>query len=164
MDSITPRPHLRPDGIPTRADLRYWTRAESMIADAVNEVETMGASIALTDAVTLLGKARDRVADHVEQYEPPPAPPPSGSGVAMSDEGCVHDTQLFTYCLACRAERAEAALADCRREVDWYGSRAADLARYLSMKPPLIKAVEAVTTELVIDAGKRAAIAKGKPE
>lgn len=36
------------------------------IRAAMYEVEKADASIALTDAVTLLGKARDRVADHVE--------------------------------------------------------------------------------------------------
>lgn len=65
-DHACPRPHLRPDGIPTRIDLRYLTPAELAIRAAMYEVEKAGASIALTDAVTLLGKARDRVADHVE--------------------------------------------------------------------------------------------------
>lgn len=61
-----PRPHLRDDGIPTRADIRFWSDAERAIATAMRAVEDAGASLALTDAVILLGKARDRVADHVE--------------------------------------------------------------------------------------------------
>lgn len=67
------RPHLRPDGIPTRSDMRYWTPAELAIWEAMGAVEAAGASPALTDALNLLIKARDRVADHVEGM---PAPPP----------------------------------------------------------------------------------------
>jgi hypothetical protein len=62
-----PRPHLRSDGIPTRIDSQWQTIAEKAIGDAMQAVENMGASIALTDAVTFLSKARDRVADHVER-------------------------------------------------------------------------------------------------
>lgn len=61
-----PRPKTRPDGWPTRADLQWLTEAERAIRDAVGVVEGVGASIALTDAVILLGEARRRVADHVE--------------------------------------------------------------------------------------------------
>ena len=61
------RPKLRPDGFPTRCD-RYWkTPAELAIDDAMEAVERHGGgSLKLTEAVTLLGKARDCVADHVE--------------------------------------------------------------------------------------------------
>lgn len=61
-----PRPSKRPDGIPTRCDMNWMTEAELSILSATRSVEAAGASIALTDAVTLLAKARDRVADHVE--------------------------------------------------------------------------------------------------
>lgn len=61
-----PRPLARPDGIPTRIDMSWMTDAERAIMDAVQAVEKAGASPALTEAVTLLTKARDRVADHVE--------------------------------------------------------------------------------------------------
>lgn len=64
--SITPRPEKRPDGIPTRIDRNWHTSTEEAITKAMYEVENMGGSAALTDAVTLLSKARDRVADHVE--------------------------------------------------------------------------------------------------
>jgi hypothetical protein len=43
--------------------------AELAITEAMHAVEKAGASIALTDAVILLGKARDRVADHEEGIE-----------------------------------------------------------------------------------------------
>lgn len=62
-----PRPARRPDNIPTRIDLNWLTLAELAIVTATAEVERAGASVALTDAVTLLAQARDRVADHVEQ-------------------------------------------------------------------------------------------------
>ena len=60
------RPHKRPDGWPTRAATEYWSAAERAIQDAANVVERSGGSPALTDAVMLLAKARDRVADHME--------------------------------------------------------------------------------------------------
>lgn len=61
-----PRPRNRPDGVPTRCDMQWMTAAERAIVDAMRVVEAAGGSIALTDAVTLLSKARDRVADHIE--------------------------------------------------------------------------------------------------
>lgn len=60
------RPAKRPDGIPTRADRQWMAEAELAIICAVDAVEKAGASAALTDAVTLLSRARERVADHVE--------------------------------------------------------------------------------------------------
>jgi hypothetical protein len=60
------RPAKRPDGIPTRIDLHWLTPAEIAICDAMTAVEAAGGSRALTDAITLLAQARDRVADHVE--------------------------------------------------------------------------------------------------
>ena len=64
------RPHLRPDGVPTRIDLRWMTGAERAISDAMSLVENAGGSPALTDALTLLARACSRVADHVEGREP----------------------------------------------------------------------------------------------
>jgi hypothetical protein len=49
-----------------------------------------------------------------------------------------------------RAERAEAEVA----RLTWYKSRADDIVRYLSMKPPQITAVEAVIAELTLRAAK----------
>jgi hypothetical protein len=60
------RPAKRPDGLPTRIDIQWMTPAEVAIRNAMLAVENAGGSVALTDAVTLLSKARDRVADHVE--------------------------------------------------------------------------------------------------
>lgn len=60
------RPAKRPDGLPTRIDKQWKTPAEIAIDEAMIAVEGAGASVALTDAVTMLSKARDRVADHVE--------------------------------------------------------------------------------------------------
>lgn len=60
------RPVRRHDGIPTRADMQWMTPAELAIREAIQAAEAAGASVALTDAVTLLSKAQDRVADHVE--------------------------------------------------------------------------------------------------
>lgn len=52
--------------IPRRARMDQWTPAEKAIYEAVGTVEGMGADVRLTDAVTLLGSARDRVADFVD--------------------------------------------------------------------------------------------------
>lgn len=43
-----------------------WCRAEAAIAAAVDEVEAMAADVRLTEAVVLLGRAKDRVADFVD--------------------------------------------------------------------------------------------------
>lgn len=63
------RPAKRLDGIPTRIDTNWLTAAELATREAMYAVEKAGASPALTDAVTLLSKARDRIADHVEGKE-----------------------------------------------------------------------------------------------
>lgn len=63
------RPRHRPDGVPTRIDVRWYSDAEKAIAAAMAAVEAAGASPALTDAVVLLARAKDRVADHVEGLE-----------------------------------------------------------------------------------------------
>jgi hypothetical protein len=60
------RPANRPDGIPTRIDILWMTPAELAILEAMAAVEKAGGGAALTDAVILLSKARDRVADSVE--------------------------------------------------------------------------------------------------
>ena len=52
--------------IPRRNQINRWTAAERAIAAAVNEVEAAGADVRLTDAVVLLGEARQAVADYVD--------------------------------------------------------------------------------------------------
>lgn len=49
-----------------RNDLQKMTVAEKTITEAVWEIEKMGADERLTKAQTLLGEARDLVADVVE--------------------------------------------------------------------------------------------------
>ena len=70
---------------PRRSHMQQWCEAEHKIRDAMLAVENMGADIRLTDAVCLLGAARDRVADFVDGVEgkrtfarvaPAPAPEP----------------------------------------------------------------------------------------
>jgi hypothetical protein len=63
---VPSRPHLRPDGIPSRCDLLLHTPAELAIRKAVDEVEKLGADPKLTEAANLLDMARERVADFVE--------------------------------------------------------------------------------------------------
>ena len=52
--------------IPRRAYLDRMTPAEQAIFEASNLVEMMGAHPLLTEAVVLLGQAREKVADYVD--------------------------------------------------------------------------------------------------
>lgn len=54
------------NGIPRRIRLDLSTPGELAIRAAVGIVESMGADVRLTDAVVLLGAARERVADYVD--------------------------------------------------------------------------------------------------
>lgn len=52
--------------IPRRAKVYEWCDAERAIQGAIDAVEAMAADVRLTDAVVLLGRARERVADFVD--------------------------------------------------------------------------------------------------
>lgn len=52
--------------IPRRIRLDLNTPAEKSIYDAIQEVEKAGADVKLTEAVILLGKAKDLVSDYVD--------------------------------------------------------------------------------------------------
>jgi len=52
--------------IPRRVDMQRMTAAELAILAAVDAVEAAGADVRLTDAVVLLGEARDAVSDYVD--------------------------------------------------------------------------------------------------
>lgn len=54
------------DETPRRSRMDKWTPAEHAIQNAVVVVEEAGAHPLLTDAVILLGQARDKVADYVD--------------------------------------------------------------------------------------------------
>lgn len=56
---------------PRRAQMLEWVPAEKAIHDAVQAVEAMPADPRLTDAVILLQKAKDRVADFVDKVNQP---------------------------------------------------------------------------------------------
>lgn len=68
--TTTPPPSA---GIPRRIDTRRWVPAERAIQDAVDSVERMPGDSRLTDAVILLSKARDAVADYVDAQPIEPA-------------------------------------------------------------------------------------------
>jgi hypothetical protein len=69
----TPVPPIQMvDGFPRRNRVDLATPAEKAIRDAIAAVEDAGASTALTESVTLLGRALDRLADHVERGWIPP--------------------------------------------------------------------------------------------
>lgn len=66
------------NNVPRRARLYEMTPAELAIAKCVDQVEELGAHVHLTDAVVLLGKAREKVADFVDSVPvaaPSSAPP-----------------------------------------------------------------------------------------
>jgi len=53
--------------IPRRSRLDLNTPAEKAIYDAMQEVEKLPADVKLTEAVTLLAKAKDLVSDFVDE-------------------------------------------------------------------------------------------------
>ncbi len=53
--------------IPRRIRLDLNTPAELAIYNAMQEVEKVGADVKLTEAIILLGKAKDLVADYVDE-------------------------------------------------------------------------------------------------
>lgn len=61
---------LTETGTPRRIRIDRYTPAEAAIAWALQVVEAAGAHPLLTDAVILLGQAKDRVADFVELPRP----------------------------------------------------------------------------------------------
>lgn len=83
--STTYRPHLLPDGIPSRCDYTLMSPAELAISAAMAAVEGAGASAALTHAVKLLAAARGLVADHVEGREPADSARPASAGVGVTE-------------------------------------------------------------------------------
>lgn len=89
------RPHLRPDGIPTRFDDALKSPAELAICAAIEEVERAGCSEKLTEAVLLLKKARHCVADHVE------ADPEGKNDTTTANIWVVIDSTTGTRILLC---------------------------------------------------------------
>lgn len=77
------------DDIPRRIRLDLMTPAELAIHNAMAAVENLPADPLLTEAVILLGQARDKVADFVDSTTPPDSPvpplPPPPAGVRMGD-------------------------------------------------------------------------------
>lgn len=58
------------NGIARRRQIYSYTPAELAIREALLAVEAVGADVRLTEAVVLLGKAADAVADYVERDDP----------------------------------------------------------------------------------------------
>ena len=65
MPETIPQPQYVGE-FPRRAQLQLLTPTEKCIYDAMQEVEKLGAHPSLTDVVNLLSKARERLADWVE--------------------------------------------------------------------------------------------------
>ena len=57
------------DGIPRRIRVDQYSVGEAAIHAARESVEKMGANPLLTDAVVLLSKAQEKVADYVDETE-----------------------------------------------------------------------------------------------
>jgi hypothetical protein len=60
--------------IPRRICLEKLTPAEKAIRDAMIAVEEAGGDVRLTDAITLLARAKDRVSDFVDGTASPALP------------------------------------------------------------------------------------------
>lgn len=66
MDTQTAQPKVLVDGFPRRNRIDLLTVEEKAIYDAAVMVDHMPADVRLTEAVILLGQAREKVADYVE--------------------------------------------------------------------------------------------------
>lgn len=55
---------------PRRQSLSHNTPAELAIRAAIDAVEIVGADVLLTDAVVLLGQAKDKLGDYVDKADP----------------------------------------------------------------------------------------------
>lgn len=111
------------DDIPRRVRVDLNEPAELSIRNAVEAVESMGADVRLTEAVMLLDKARNCVADFIDGV---PGDPPADPGLTVIDEISLererqiieegwtpsHDDEHF------RRELAKAAAAYCLADVD----------------------------------------------
>lgn len=98
-----------PDQIPRRCDLFRSAPAELAIRAAVDAVESMGADVRLTDAVQLLGAARERVADYVDGVGLTASPadeflPPSPSEMLAYLES---EVACACHCSCCAPVEAE---------------------------------------------------------
>jgi hypothetical protein len=67
ITTLVSRIRARNEAIPRRIDRTRMTPAERAITDAMQAVEIVGAHTLLTDAVILLGQAREKVADYVDR-------------------------------------------------------------------------------------------------
>lgn len=76
-----------------RHDLTRWTPAERAINDAVQEVEKAGADARLTDAVTLLQQARQKVADFVDGVPTATSRPSTGGTADEHTEACRREAE-----------------------------------------------------------------------
>lgn len=111
------------DDIPRRVRVDLNKPAELAIRNAVEAVESMGADARLTEAVMLLDKARNCVADFIDGV---PSDPPHDHGLTVIDEislervrqiaeegwTTAHDDELFLR------ELAKAAAAYCLADVE----------------------------------------------
>lgn len=94
---------------PRRARLDFNVIAEHSIREAVEAVEDLGADVKLTEAVVLLGKARDLVADYVDANMLPIAP----NGKNCAHEFTQHGDADKDYCLKCGMSMWRHAFTEC---------------------------------------------------
>ncbi len=103
----TPMPD---DEIPRRARIDRYVPAETAIRAAIEAVEAMPADTRLTDAVVLLGKAKDRVADFVD-------------GIQNTLPGQIHEFERTKHNLAVSQHE----LGVCREELAYLDATAREL-------------------------------------
>ncbi len=98
------------DEIPRRARIDRYVPAETAIRAAIEAVEAMPADTRLTDAVVLLGKAKDRVADFVD-------------GIQNTLPGQIHEFERTKHNLAVSQHE----LGVCREELAYLDATAREL-------------------------------------
>lgn len=75
-------------GIPRRNCIDKMVPAELAITNVIRQIETMGADVRLTEAQILLGQARDKVADYVDDMR-------GRGGITFTGGGEPDVTQFF---------------------------------------------------------------------
>lgn len=97
------------DEFPRRGRIDLNVVAEHAIRKAMEAVEDLGADVKLTEAVVLLGKAHDAVADYVDANLLPIAPNGKNCDHAFSQ----HGDPDSDYCLKCGMSLWRHAFTEC---------------------------------------------------
>lgn len=120
--------------LPRRCYLDLLTPAERSIFDAIQAVETLPADVRLTDAVVLLGQAKDKVADFVDGHGTPSGHPPAQEAPPQQQElQALRDWKASALKQLAKSDVLHDALWDHGEYLGWdVHDAAADLIRKLA--------------------------------